>query len=69
MLDEIQFYHGKMAEDAADFHNESVAQIRSIIKNYHHVLNHINPSLDDRAYNPVDSLPVGGSLDEYVKER
>lgn len=69
ILDESQFYFGKMAEDAMDFHNETVAQVRSIIKNYHHVLNHIKPNLDDRSYNPGDSLPAGGSLDEYSGDR
>ena len=69
VLDESEYLHGKLAEDAVDFHNSTVAQIRSIIKNYHHVLNHIKPNLDDKAYNPADSLPAGGSLDEYVNER
>lgn len=69
ILDECEFLYGKMAEDALDFHNSTVAQIRYVIKNYHHVLNHVSPNLDDKAYNPGDSLPAGGSLDEYVKER
>ena len=65
VLDETEYLHGKMAEDAMDFHNSTVAQIRSVIKNYHHILNHVRLDLDDKAYNPGDSLPAGGSLDEY----
>lgn len=69
ILDETEFYYGTLADDAMDFHNSTVAQVRSIIKNYHHVLNHVNPNLDDKAYNPGDSLRAGGSLDEYVREK
>jgi hypothetical protein len=57
ILDECEFLYGKLAEDAMDFHNSTVAQIRSIIKNYHHVLNHVRASLDEDAYNPAEQLP------------
>jgi hypothetical protein len=69
ILDECQFNFGKMAEDTMDFHNSTVAQIRSVIKNYHHVLNHVNPKLEEKAYNPANNLPSGPSLDEYSEER
>jgi hypothetical protein len=47
-----------MAEDAMDFHNSTVAQVSSEIKNYHHVLNDVAPNFNDKAYNPGDSVRV-----------
>jgi hypothetical protein len=35
ILNECEFFYGKMADDPATFHNMTVSQIRSVIKNYH----------------------------------
>lgn len=68
ILDECEFYFGKMAEDAMDFHNSTVAQIRSVIKNYHHVLNHVVPNFNDKVYQPAEGLNADkGALHRYFK--
>lgn len=56
IIDECEFLYGKMAEDPMDFHNSTVAQIRSVIKNYHHILNHVESNLNEH-YNPGEVRP------------
>jgi cell division control protein 6 len=43
-----------------------VAQVRSVIKNYHHVLHHVKANFDENAYNPGDGVRAeAGLLDQY----
>lgn len=56
ILEECEFMYGKMAEDTQDFHNQTDSLIRSLIRNYHHVLNHIEPNLNSRLYNLADFM-------------
>jgi len=51
VLDECEFRYGKIAEGPMDFHNFTVGQIRSVIKNYNHVLNHVEHDLKEH-YSP-----------------
>lgn len=54
ILEEREFIYGKMAEDTQDFHNQTDSLIRSLIRNYHHVLNHVNLNPNPEAYNPME---------------
>lgn len=63
ILMENEYLSGKMAEDPQDFHNCAVADIRNLIKHYHHVQNHVIANFDDSAYNPAES----DTLDRYTK--
>ena len=61
-------YLGKICEDPMEFENEFVAGVRSLLKNYFHVQNHVRVNLDEKAYNPVkDFRPEPKPLDEFMR--
>lgn len=63
VLDECEFLYGKMAEDPMDFHNSTVGQIRSVIKNYNHVLNHVQSKLREH-YSPSNTT---SKIEDYLE--
>lgn len=61
-------YMGKICEDPMEFENEFVAGVRSLLKNYFHVQNHVKENLDEKAYNPAkDFRPEPKPLDEFMR--
>jgi hypothetical protein len=66
ILMENEYLYGKIAEDPQDFHNCAVADIRNLIRHYHHVQNHVEGNLNDGYYNTGDDLRgETSSLDNY----
>lgn len=68
IIDSDQCYAGKICEGTTDFENEIVAGVRSLLKNYFHVCNHVRPELDEKAYNPArDFRPEPRPLDGFLE--
>lgn len=67
-IDTDDCYTGKVCERPAEFENEVVAGVRSLLKNYFHVQNHVKENLDEKAYNPAkDFRPELKPLDEFLR--
>jgi hypothetical protein len=54
ILNDIEYVNGRIADSASQFDRDSKEVIESVVRNYYHVLNHVNPNFDRRAYNPME---------------
>jgi hypothetical protein len=67
VIDTDDCYLGKICDGPLEFENEFVAGVRSLLKNYFHVQNHVKENLDEKAYNPAkDFRPEPKPLDKYL---
>lgn len=68
IIDSDQCYAGKICDGPMEFENEFVAGVRSLLKNYFHVQNHVKENFDEKAYNPAkDFRPELKPLDEFLR--
>jgi hypothetical protein len=68
VIDTDDCYLGKICDGPREFENEFVAGVRSLLKNYFHVQNHIKENLDEKAYSPAkDFRPELKPLDEFLR--
>jgi len=68
IIDTDMCYLGKICDGPEEFENEFVAGVRSLLKNYFHVQNHVKENLDEKAYNPArDFRAEARPLDKYLR--
>lgn len=53
ILSDFEYMYGKIASSQREFNKDSREIIEDAIRNYHHVLNHVNPRFGAETYNPA----------------
>lgn len=53
ILSDIEYTYREIAKNQRGFNHDSKEIITDTIRNYHHVLNHVNPCFNAETYNPA----------------